>query len=77
MTEVIARSARGSTVRDIQACLAKRCAVDVWPKLTSRFTEAVTDWIAAWKARPLELLYPVVFFDMLRAKMRDGGVVLK
>ena len=30
---------------------------------------------AAWQNRPLEPMYPVVFFDALRVKIRDDGVV--
>ena len=29
----------------------------------------------AWQARPLEPMYPVVFFDALRVKIREEGVV--
>ena len=28
-----------------------------------------------WQARPLDPMYPVVFFDALRVKIRDEGVV--
>jgi len=35
----------------------------------------VLDEIAAWQARPLEPVYPLVFFDALRVKIRDEGVV--
>ncbi|MDN3625774.1 IS256 family transposase, partial [Methylobacterium isbiliense] len=38
---------------------------------------AVLDEVAAWQARPLEPVYPIVFFDALRIKVRDEGVVRK
>ncbi len=31
--------------------------------------------VTAWQARPLEPMYPVVFFDALRVKIRDEAVV--
>jgi transposase-like protein len=31
--------------------------------------------VTAWQARPLEAMYPVVFFDALRVKIRQDGVV--
>ncbi len=31
--------------------------------------------VTAWQARPLELMYPVVFFDALRVKIRENAVV--
>ncbi len=38
-------------------------------------TDAVLDEIATWQARPLESICPLVFFDTLRVKVRDEGVV--
>jgi len=38
-------------------------------------TDAVLEEIAAWQARPLEPVYPLVFFDALRVKIRDEGLV--
>ena len=38
-------------------------------------TDAVLEEIAAWQARPLEAIYPLVFFDALRVKIRDEGLV--
>ena len=49
--------------------------VEVSPDLISTVTDAVLDEIAAWQARPLEPVYPLVFFDALRVKVRDEGMV--
>ena len=38
-------------------------------------TDAVLDEIAAWQARPLEPVYPLVSVDALRVKVRDEGLV--
>ena len=38
-------------------------------------TDAVLDEVAAWQARPLEPVYPLVFFDALPVKIRDEGLV--
>jgi putative transposase len=67
--------ARGLTVREIQAFLAETYAVDVSPDLISTVTDAIVEEVTAWQARPLEPLYPVVFFDALRVKIRDEAVV--
>jgi len=67
--------ARGLTVREIQAFLAEMYAVEVSPDFISSVTDAVTEEIAAWQARPLEPMYPVVFFDALRVKIRDEATV--
>ena len=73
--KIIALYARGLTIREIQAFLAELYGMDVSPDLISSVTEALLDEIAAWQARPLEAVYPVVFFDALRVKIRDEGVV--
>jgi putative transposase len=73
--KVIALYARGLTVREIQAFLGEMYDVDVSPDLISRVTEAVVEEVTAWQARPLEPMYPVVFFDALRVKIRDEAVV--
>lgn len=73
--KIIAMYARGMTVREIQAFLAEMYAVDVSPELISSVTDAVMSEVSAWQARPLEAMYPVVFFDALRVKIRENGVV--
>ena len=50
-------------------------AVDVSPDLISTVTDGVVAEVTAWQARPLEPMYPVVFFDALRVKIRDEAVV--
>src|SRR5882757_470091 len=59
------------TVREIQGHLRELYAVDVSPDLISRVTDAVLDEVREWQNRPLDAVYPVVFFDALRVKIRD------
>jgi transposase-like protein len=73
--KVIALYARGLTVREIRAFLHEAYAVEVSPDLISAVTDAVVAEVAAWQGRPLEPLYPVVFFDALRVKIRDEATV--
>jgi putative transposase len=73
--KIIALYARGLTVREIQAFLREMYAVDVSPDLISTVTDAIVAEVTEWQTRPLEPLYPVVFFDALRVKIRDEGVV--
>ena len=73
--KILALYARGLTVRDIRAVLHEMYAVDVSPDWISTVTDAVQEEVLAWQTRPLEPMYPVVFFDALRVKMRDEGVV--
>src|SRR5260221_63273 len=73
--KIIAMYARGMTVREIQAFLAEMYSVDVSPDLISRVTDEVMSEVTAWQTRPLEPMYPVVFFDALRVKIREDAVV--
>ena len=73
--KIISMYARGMTVREIQGFLAEMYSVDVSPDLISSVTDAVMSEVAAWQSRPLEQMYPVVFFDALRVKIREDAVV--
>jgi len=73
--KIVSMYARGMTVREIQGHLADLYGVDVSPDLISAVTDAILDEIAEWQSRPLEALYPLVFFDALRVKIRDEGTV--
>jgi putative transposase len=50
-------------------------ATDVSRELISRVTDAVLGEVREWQNRPLDPVYPVVFFDALRVKIRDEGLV--
>ena len=63
------------TVCEIQGHLRELYAVEVSPDLISRVTDAVLDEVRDWQNRPLDTVYPVVFFDALRVKIRDESVV--
>lgn len=67
--------ARGMSAREIVGHLRELYGIEVSPDLVSTVTDAVLDEIAAWQARPLEPVYPLVFFDALRIKVRDEGLV--
>ena len=73
--KILALYARGLTVREIQAFLAEMYAVEVSPDLISTVTDAVVAEVTAWQGRPLEPMYPVIFFDALRVKIRDEATV--
>ena len=73
--KIISMYARGMSTREIVAHLRELYGIDVSPDLISTVTDAVLEEVAAWQARPLEAVYPLVFFDALRAKIRDEGLV--
>jgi putative transposase len=73
--KIISMYARGMSVREIQGHLADLYGIEVSPDLISRATDAVMAEVTDWQNRPLEAVYPVVFFDALRVKIRDDGLV--
>ncbi len=62
--KVLARSARGRTVREIQAFLKEAYAVEVSPDLISTVTDAIVAEVTAWQSRPLEPLSLPLCFAM-------------
>jgi putative transposase len=73
--KILALYSRGMTVRDIQAQLEEMYGVEVSPTLISNVTDAVWEEVQAWQGRPLDTLYPIVYFDALYVKMRESGQV--
>jgi putative transposase len=73
--KIISLYARGLTVREIQGHLKELYGTEVSPDLISRVTDAVLEEVKEWQARPLDPCYPVAFFDALRVKIRDEGLI--
>ena len=73
--KIIAMYARGMTVREIQGFLREQYGTEVSPEFISSVTDEVMEEVALWQSRPLETMYPVVFFDALRVKIREEAVV--
>ena len=73
--KIISMYAHGMSTREIVGYVQELYGVDVSPDLISAVTDAVLDEIAVWQARPLEPVYPLVFFDALRVKIRGEGHV--
>src|SRR5579871_2689046 len=73
--KIVSMYARGMTVREIQGHLLELYGLEVSPDLISTVTDAVLETVAEWQNRPLEPMYPLVFFDALRVKIRDEGLV--
>lgn len=73
--KIVSMYARGMTTREIQGHLRDLYGLEVSPDLVSAVTEAVLEEVTEWQNRPLEVLYPLIFFDAVRIKVRDEGTV--
>jgi putative transposase len=67
--------ARGLSVREVRGHLEEIYGIEVSPDLISAVTDAVLDEVAEWQNRPLDMMFPIVFFDCIRVKIRDEGFV--
>jgi putative transposase len=74
---IISLYSRGMTTREIEGHLLEIYGVEVSPGLVSQVTEAVVADVQVWQNRPLEEVYPIVYFDALWGKVRDSGRVAK
>ena len=70
---VISMYGRGMTIREVQGHLAELYGLEVSPELISTITDEVMAEVTEWQTRPLEAMYPIVYFDALRLKIRDEG----
>ena len=73
--KIVAMYARGMTMREIQGFLLESYGTQVSAEFISSVTDAVMAEVTEWQSRPLEAMYPVVFFDALRVKIKEDAVV--
>ena len=73
--KVIALYARGLTTREIQSGLQEVYGVEGSPSLISAVTDSVLDDVKTWQSRPLDAVYPIVYLDAIRLKLRSSGHV--
>jgi putative transposase len=74
---IISLYSRGLTTREIEGHLLEIYGVEVSPGLVSQVTEAVCADVKVWQNRPLEEVYPIVYFDAIWSKVREDGPVVK
>jgi putative transposase len=58
-----------------RAHLGELYGVDIGRDTISRVTDAILDDVAAWRARPLNPVYPIVYFDAMFVKVREDRSV--
>lgn len=73
--KIISLYARGLSVREIQSRLEEIYGAEVSPSLISSVTDAVSEEVKVWQARPLDALYPILYLDCIHVKVRDSGAL--
>ncbi len=74
--KIISMYARGMTTRDIQGHIKELYGADISPAMVSSITDKVLEVAAEWQSRPLSNVYPIIFFDAIHYKVREGSKVV-
>ena len=74
--KIISMYARGMTTRDIQGHIKELYGADISPAMVSNITDKVLEVAAEWQSRPLSRIYPIIFFDAIHYKVREGSKVV-
>jgi transposase-like protein len=74
--KILALYARGMSTRDIESALQDLYGVNVSHSVVSQVTEAVLDEVHAWRNRPLEAVYPIIWLDGIMVKVHQGKQVI-
>ncbi len=72
---ILSLYSRGMTTRDIEAHLLEIYGVNASRELISNITDVVVDEIKLWQSRPLDEVYPILYIDGIRVRIKDNGVV--
>jgi putative transposase len=72
---ILSLYSRGMTTRDIEDHLREVYGVNASRELISNVTEVVVDEIKLWQSRPLDEVYPILYVDGIRLRVKDNGVV--
>jgi putative transposase len=73
--KILGLYAGGMTVRDISSHLSELYGTEISRDTVSRITDAVLEDVAAWRTRPLDSVYPIVYFDAMMVKVREDRSV--
>jgi putative transposase len=73
--KILGLYAGGMTVRDIAAHVSELYGVEVGRDTISRVTDAVLEEVRAWRTRPLDVVYPIVYLHALMVKAREDRSV--
>ena len=70
--KILALYAKGMTTRDIQEIVEQLYDVEISPTLISEITADLDAEVTAWRTRPLESVWPIVYFDGIVVHVRGS-----
>ena len=71
--KILALYAKGMTTRDIQDIVQELYGVEVSPTLISEITADLDAEVAAWRTRPIDPVWPIVYFDGIVMHVRGAN----
>lgn len=74
--KIISLYAKGMSLSDIKIQIEELYGAEVSESLISKITDDVMDDVKLWQSRPLESVYPIVFFDCLVLKVRQDKRII-
>ena len=74
--QILAMYARGMTTRDIADSFHEMYGAEVSHSTISKVTSAVVEEVKTWQNRPLNSLYPIVYFDCIVVKIHQDKRVI-
>lgn len=74
--KIIAMYSKGMSVRDIEDNLREIYGADVSPMLVSKITDKILPEVNEWQNRPLEQIYPIIYFDGIVFKSRKDNHII-
>ncbi len=75
--KIISMYAKGMTTRDIESHIQDFYGLECSDSTISRVTDKILPVVKEWQSRPLDKIYPIVFFDAIHFHVRSDGHVLK
>jgi len=72
---IISLFAKGMTTRDIAEHLQVTYGASVSHETVANITDAINEQVTEWRNRPLDEVYPIIYIDAIRLRVRDGGAV--
>ena len=74
--KILAMYAKGMSQRDIEDNLREIYGVDVSQMLISKITDKILPEVNEWQNRPLESIYPIIYFDGIVFKSRKDNQII-
>ena len=74
--KIIAMYAKGMSQRDIEDNLKEIYGADIPQTLISKITDKILPQVNEWQNRPLESIYPIIYFDGVFFKSRKDNQII-